>query len=61
MQMNAMTTQTYVADHRARLIAEAQRSHRRGSRLTVLGLLRRTRRVSRPADVQPTIAPAANC
>ena len=57
MQMNHMTMQTYVADHRARLIAEAHRTHRRHGRVTLGRLLARTRRQSRPAELQPQLAP----
>lgn len=62
MQMNAMTTQTYVADHQARLLADARRSQLVGrNHRSIRRLFKRTRRTTGSATVQPTLAPAGNC
>lgn len=57
MQMNTMTTQTYVADHQAQLLADARRSQLRSRHHSLRRLLAPSR-TARTADFQPALAAA---
>ncbi len=59
MQMNMITAQTYVADHRARLLDDAHRSASIGGRRTVSRLFASSGRLPQPGSVQSRLAPAA--
>lgn len=57
MNMNTLTMQTYVADHRAQLLAEARASRVAGRNHGLRRLLTRSRRPAPQCDVTPAFAP----
>lgn len=61
MNMNNLTLHTYVADHQARLLADARRSRVTVRRHSIRQLFSRTRRPSVAPEVQPTVVAASAC
>jgi hypothetical protein len=57
MNMNTLTMQTYVADHRAQLLAEARASRVAGRKHSLRRLLTRSRRPAPQADIKPAFTP----